>query len=107
MTAQHSLTTEVDGLDTDGLVRMLGQTELTKVRILARLSPPVPGPAPQPQPTRGAPALTIKQAAERLRVSQAWVRRAIESGKLGAFRIGSRNWRIPDSAVARVEKGNG
>ena len=101
------LTVDFDALDAAELLHALGRTELTKARILARLSAPAPGPAPQPQPTRGAPALTIKQVAERLRVSQAWVRRAMESGKLKAFPIGSRNWRIPESAVARVEKGDG
>ena len=97
---------DLDQLDVAGLVRTLGEAELLRARILRRLDPVAPTPVPQPTPTRGS-ALTVRQVSERLKVSQAWVRRAIQSGRLASFKIGTRNIRIPESAVARVEKGNG
>jgi len=101
-------TLDVDHLHADELVPALGAIEALRVKILGRiLAPPVATLTPHPISTRGAPSLTVRQVSERLRVSQSWVRRAIQSGRLAAFKIGTRNIRIPDSAVARVEKGNG
>ena len=92
-------------LNAVGLTRLLGETELQRVRILARLHPPAPvTTAPAPVATRGA-ALTIRQAAARLHVSPATVRRFIASGKLAHFRISTRNLRVPESAVAKLERG--
>jgi excisionase family DNA binding protein len=104
MSSPSLVTPDLEALDPASLAQLLGEAELLRARVLRKLDPhPVPTPAPQPAPAREASALTIKQAAERLQVSASWVRRRLE--QLGAFRIGSRNWRIPESAVVRVEKG--
>ena len=45
------------------------------------------------------PVLTVKEVAQRLRVSQATVLRLIDDGELtGVFRVGNQ-WRIPQSAL--------
>jgi excisionase family DNA binding protein len=102
-----SLTTlDVDHLSMDELVPALGAIEALRAKILGRILPPPVAPlTPHLIPTRGAPSLTVRQVSERLRVSQAWVRRAIQSGRLAHFKIGSRNIRIPESAVAKLERG--
>ena len=49
--------------------------------------------------------LTLAEAAEALRVSQATVRRLIERGELRAVRVG-RLWRVPRAAVEGMASGS-
>lgn len=48
---------------------------------------------------------TIKEAAERLRVSHDTVSRLIASGTLPAIRVSARLYRIPSPSLARFETG--
>lgn len=45
--------------------------------------------------------LTVKEASDRLKVSQEVVRRLLRSGKLRGVNLG-RDWRIPASAIAEM-----
>jgi excisionase family DNA binding protein len=48
---------------------------------------------------------TIKEAAERLRVSHDTISRLISSGELPAIRVSQRLYRIPTPALERYESG--
>jgi excisionase family DNA binding protein len=43
---------------------------------------------------------TVKEVADRLRVSERQVRKWVETGELAKFRIGLRGYRIPESSLA-------
>ncbi len=48
---------------------------------------------------------TIKEAAERLRVSHDTISRLIDKGELPAIRVSERLYRIPTPALERYERG--
>ena len=50
------------------------------------------------------PVYTPEELAERWRVSPVTVRRALMAGTLKGFQVG-RQWRIPEEAVEKYEKG--
>lgn len=50
--------------------------------------------------------LTVEQAAERLQMHPATVRRFIREGTLAGKRIGARQWRISESALRDFIDGN-
>src|SRR5262245_27203055 len=100
----------VEGMSQAEMKAALGDVEVLKARLLQRLtSPSTPTVAEVPvaavAPPTKTPALTIKQAAASLGVSPDTVRRMCLDGRLKHFKIGSRNIRIPESAVAKLEKG--
>lgn len=45
------------------------------------------------------PVYTVKEVADRLKVSDRQVRKWIEDGELAVFRIGLRGYRIPESSL--------
>ena len=53
------------------------------------------------------PVMTVKQVAAHLSVDEDHVRRLIRDGRLHAFRVGTRQFRITASSVDRFISGNG
>jgi len=99
-----TLDIDIASLAAEELVPALGAVDARRAKILGRLTS-TPVPLPPPVLARGVPALTVRQVAARLHVSHASVRRMVADGRLAHFKIGTRNIRIPESAVAKVERG--
>ena len=47
---------------------------------------------------------TVKEVADKLKVSERQVRKWVETGELARFRIGLRGYRIPDSSLNEFVK---
>jgi excisionase family DNA binding protein len=63
---------------------------------------------PVPSPRAATDGLTVKQVAERLQIGEVTVLRWLRSGKLAGIKLGGNRigWRVPESEVARLERGS-